>query len=32
MDPAGRTFELRELISRHGWPDVDLRQLELDEL
>jgi len=32
MDPVGRTFELRELIARHGWPDVDLQQLELDEL
>jgi hypothetical protein len=31
MDPAGRTFELRELIARHGWPDVDLHQLEMDE-
>jgi hypothetical protein len=32
LDPTDRTFELRELIARHGWPDVDLRQLELDEL
>lgn len=32
MDPAKRSFELRELIARHGWPDVDLHQLEFDEL
>src|SRR5262249_39548916 len=22
MDPAQRTFELKELIARYGWPDV----------
>lgn len=32
MDPAQRTFELKELIARHGWPDVDLREIEMDEL
>ena len=28
MDPAQRTFGLKELIARYGWPDVDLRALE----
>lgn len=32
MDPAGRTFERRELIAQYGYPDVDLEQLEIDEL
>jgi hypothetical protein len=31
MDPAQRTFELKELIASHGWPDVDLRVIERDE-
>lgn len=31
MDPAERTFELKELIARHGWPDVDLHSIEMDE-
>jgi hypothetical protein len=31
LDPEERSFELRELVARHGWPDVDLRQLEIDE-
>ncbi|WP_437990237.1 hypothetical protein [Sorangium sp. So ce145] len=31
MDPQDRTFELRELIARYGWPDVDLADLEADE-
>jgi len=31
MDPDGRTFELRELIAQHGWPDVDLYLLERSE-
>jgi len=32
MDPEARTIELRELVARHGWPDVDLEALEQDEL
>lgn len=32
MDPEHRTFELRELIARHGWPDVDLYALEMEEI
>jgi hypothetical protein len=28
MDPEHRTFELRDLIAHHGWPDIDLEQLE----
>jgi hypothetical protein len=32
LDPEQREFELRELIARHGWPDVDLDRLEQDEL
>ncbi len=32
LDPAGRTFGLRDLIAHHGWPDVDLHALEIDEL
>jgi hypothetical protein len=31
IDPEGRSFPLRELIVSHGWPDVDLRTIELDE-
>ena len=31
MDPDDRTFELRHLIAHHGWPDVDLKELELEE-
>ncbi len=32
MAPDQRTFPLRELIAHHGWPDVDLHALEMDEL
>jgi hypothetical protein len=32
MDPAQRTFELKELIASHGWPDVNLHSIEMDEL
>lgn len=32
MDPEGRTFELRELVARHGWPDVNLEALEIEEI
>jgi hypothetical protein len=32
MDPAQRTFALQELIAHHGWPDVDLDQIEMNEL
>ena len=28
MDPDLRTFELRDLIAHHGWPDVDLEELD----
>jgi hypothetical protein len=31
LDPDGRTFALSELIAHHGWPDVDLHELEMDE-
>ena len=31
LDADGRTFELRA-VARHGWPEVDLRSLEMDEL
>ena len=30
MDPADRAFALSELLANHGWPDVDLFQLERD--
>jgi hypothetical protein len=32
IDPSGMTLERRELIARYRWPDVDVRDLELDEL
>ena len=32
LDPAHRTFELRNLIAHHGWPDVDLQELENGEI
>jgi hypothetical protein len=32
MDPEQRTFALQTLISRYGWPDVDIRTIEMDEL
>jgi hypothetical protein len=32
VDPLGRTFELRTLIAQHGWPDVDVIDLEREEL
>ncbi len=32
IDPDGRSFTLRELIAHHGWPDVDVHELERDEL
>lgn len=32
LDPAGRTFPLRELIATYGWPYVDLRKMEEDEI
>ena len=32
MDPAHRTFTVRDLIAHHGWPDVDLHELEMEEL
>jgi hypothetical protein len=31
MDPEQRTFELRDLVTRYGWPDVNLAALEIDE-
>ncbi|HWO25365.1 MAG TPA: hypothetical protein VNO30_41780 [Kofleriaceae bacterium] len=32
LDPEHRTFELRSLIADHGWPDVDLQELENEEI
>jgi hypothetical protein len=32
MAPDHRTFELRELIAHHAWPDVDVHSIEMDEL
>jgi hypothetical protein len=32
LDPEHRTFELRSLIAQHGWPDVDLQELENEEI
>jgi hypothetical protein len=32
LDPEQRTFELRDLVARHGWPDVSLEALEMDEI
>jgi hypothetical protein len=32
LDPDHRTFERRALIAQHGWPDVDLNELEDHEL
>lgn len=31
MDPEQRTFELRDLVARYGWPDVNVDALEVDE-
>jgi hypothetical protein len=31
IDPMDRTFPLRVLIERFGWPDVDLEELSRDE-
>ncbi len=31
LDPRERTFELRTLIAQHGWPDVDVIDLEREE-
>ena len=31
MDPEQRTFELRDLVARHGWPDVNLEALVTEE-
>ena len=31
IDPDDRAFELRDLIAHHGWPDVDLKELEREE-
>lgn len=32
LDPAARTFPMRELIASYGWPDVDLSEIEQDEI
>jgi hypothetical protein len=31
LDPDARSFTERALIAEHGWPDVDLRRLMIDE-
>jgi hypothetical protein len=30
LDPEGRSFPRRELVAEHGFPDVDLRELDLE--
>lgn len=30
LDPRAQTFALSALVAEHGWPDVDLRELEME--